>query len=223
MTITPGGSPAGTYASTAIMTDRSILPQYEGRPVPWVTRWTGEVNSSKLEVGITRDTVEVSYPGGRDPRDAHGILWKREGLTRRGKPQWSQVNTYRQRAAMLKRKCQVCGTKIDERPIRWLVPRDQLHETSDGPVTISAPTCSGCIPLARELCPFLRTEEALVLKVLAYEPWGVYGEGITVDRETGKGRDLRGIYVSYDDPPIDLSAVIAFQQIILFTKFVIEE
>lgn len=210
--------------SIILPTPKSALPQHDGKPVPWVTRWTGEVNQARLQVSHDRDGLHVEYADGNEEREAGGLLWKREGIVRRGTPQFSELNTYRQRAAMRKRLCQVCGTKINERPIRWLMAQAQLQPVEGGAaVTISPPTCSACIPLALELCPFLEQGGYVILKVLDYEPWGVYGEAVVWDEETGKGRDLRGVYVPYDNPPIPLHSVVAFQEVVRLTKYVIEK
>lgn len=218
---------------TLTTTPASALPQWKGHAVPWVTRWTGEVCDDKLQVSISREGVHLEYKDGNENRDRDtGLLWKREGLGRAGEPQFAEVNTYRQRASMRHRKCQVCGSKINDRPIRWLMSRKQLHRgdatapwgvDEDSALTMSAPTCSACIPLALGLCPHLRSSPWLILKVLDYEPWGVYGEAVRVDRETGRGRDLRGIMVPFENPPIELSAVVAFQSVVRLTKYVIEE
>jgi hypothetical protein len=221
-----------TVTETIDTTPASVLPQWQGRPVPWITRWTGEVSEDSLQVSLSRDGVSLRYRDGNEDRDDAGVLWKREGIGRGGEPQYSQVNTYRQRLAMRRRRCQVCGSKIDERPIRWLMSRNQLHTgastapwgvAGDEALTMSAPTCSPCIPLALKVCPHLRSEPWVILKVLEYEPWGVYGEAVKVDRETGKGRDLRGVYVPYENPPIELTAVVAFQMVVRLTKYVIEQ
>lgn len=211
--------------AAATITDRSTLPQYKGEPVPWVTRWTGEVSQDKLQVSIERSdrAVHLNYEDGNEDRDEHDVLWKREGLGRNGEPQYSQLNGYRQRASMRRQLCQICGTKIDERPIRWLLGKDQLNDEEGGPVTISPPTCSACIPLALELCPYLKRAGYAIVKVLEYERWGIYGEAIQLDYENEKYRDLRGVYVPYANPPVELSAVAAFQQIVQFTKFVFEK
>lgn len=212
------------------MTDPATLPQFEGRPVPWVTRWSGEVTSERVAVEIDREHVFLTYQHPQETRDEHGVLWRQEGILRRGNPLWAEINAHRQRLAMRKRLCQVCGTKIDGRPIRWLVPHDQLWsgdpnrpQDAGTKLTISAPTCDACIPLAQKLCPFLKSKDTAILRVLDYEMWGVYGEAVSVDRETGRGKDLRGIYVPYEDSPVELSAVLAFQQVVRLTKFVIEE
>lgn len=206
-------------------TPKSALHQHKGQPVPWITRWTGEVVPVAHSFSVTKDgRARVFYPDGIEDRDPNGVLWKREGLGRHGTPQYAQVNAYRQRAAMRRRLCQICGSKIDERPIRWLVDDAGLHyDDDDGTaITGSAPTCSSCIPLALELCPHLKKGYS-ILKVLDYEPWGLYGQAVEIDIEAGKRRDLRGVYVPYADSPIELSAIVAFQEIVRLTKYVIEE
>lgn len=215
-----------SVTTVTIPTPKSALPQWaeKDQPVPWVTRWTNEVNQTKLQVSITRDGLTLSYADGNEDRDAFGVLWKREGITRGGTPQFSEINTYRQRAAMNKCLCQVCGKKIQERPIRWLMSRASLHHLEDGTaLTISAPTCSPCIPLAVELCPHLKTSDPVILRVLEYEKWGVYGEAVHYDEEGGRARDLRGVYVPYVNSPIPLAAAVGFQQVVRLTKFAIEE
>lgn len=209
---------------TTLMTDPASLPQYKGAPVPWITRWTGEVSDTKLKVFYENNRLGIGYEDKNENRDEFGVLWKREGLTRQGRPQYAEVNTYRQRAAMNKRMCQVCGSKIDERPIRWLLTKDLLHNYEEGmAITRSAPTCSTCIPLARTLCPHLSTVDSMILKVLEYDIWGIYGQAIHIDQESGKTYDLRGVHSGYKEPQIPLRQLVAFQQVALLRKFVIEE
>jgi len=206
-----------------VPTPKSVLPQWNGHPVPWVTRWSGEVVEEPVQLSITREGTWIGYKDGLENRDATGLLWKREGLGRSGEPQFAQLNTYRQRACMTRRKCQICGSKINERPIRWLMSKQQLHLLDEGQaLTMSPPTCASCIPLALELCPHLKASPHVILKVLEYEPWGVYGQAVTVDRDSGKGRKLNGAYVPFENPPVELTAVCAYQAVVRLTKFVIE-
>lgn len=200
----------------------SELPQHEGRPVPWVTRWSGEANGDALSVGITAEAeLFLHYKDGNENRDEADVLWKREGLGRHGVPQYSEVNTYRQRASMLKQLCQVCGSKIDERPIRWLMSRDQLVHDDGVTLTMSPPTCASCIPVAMTLCPFLKRGGALIVKVLEYSIWGVHGQPAAIDPE-GRGRQLPKRFIPYVDPPVPLAGVLAYQQVVELAKFVIE-
>lgn len=205
------------------MTDPATLPQHKGRPVPWITRWTGEVSPDMYQFKLTRNGAILTYPDGKENREANGVLWKREGITRAGEPQYSQINAYRQRAAMRKRLCQVCGTKIDARPIRWLMNEQALTPQEDGTaITMSAPTCEPCIPLAMSMCPHLKSVDTVILRVLDYEPWGVYGQAVYLDPETGQAQDLRGVYIEYANPPFELTAMVAFQEVVRLTKYVKE-
>lgn len=206
-------------------TDPAILPQWNGRPVPWVTRWSGEVIEESLTISLhpERREIMVGYRNGNENREPSGILWQREGITRGGEPQWAQVSTYRQRASMTRRKCQVCGRKIESRVIRWLIPKRLLETTEDGEtLTTSPPTCDSCIPLALELCPFLKKSgEWVILRVLEYEAWGVLGEAVAYDKEKHATQRLRGAMIKYDKeyPRISPGAVIAKQQVAQLTKF----
>lgn len=149
--------------------------EWNGRPVPWVTRWTGEIAPDRYEIASTPDG-RITYAAGLnnyDPRDPK-ILWQREGIMRGGEPEWANVSTYRQRAAMRRRLCQVCGTKIADGPIRWLMPPDGLEQyrTPDGEVvniTMSAPTCDGCVDVALNHCPHMVGAGAMILTVEDYE------------------------------------------------------
>lgn len=205
-------------------TPKSALLQHEGQPVPWVTRWSGEVCDDPLQVSLAPNGgLVLGFADGRENRDAYGMLWAREGITRAGTPQYSEVNTYRQRAAMTKRRCQICGSKINERPIRWLMSELSLNPLENGQAaTTSPPTCSGCIPLALELCPHLSAHPWVILKVLAYEPWGVMGQAATLDEETGSIRSHNQVYASYENPP-HKAGLVAKQLVVRLTKYVIEE
>lgn len=200
----------------------TALPQHQGRPVPWITRWSGEVNGDPLSVGFTAEgQLHLYYADGREDRDRHGVLWKREGLGRTGEPQFAEVNTYRQRASMTRRLCQMCGSKIEDRPMRWLMDRSQLVQEAGLTLTVSPPTCAACVPLALELCPHLRTHDAVVLKVLEYQVWGVYAQPAAVDRESGQGRRLPKRFFPYDGKR--RTGLLSYQQVAELTKFVIEE
>jgi hypothetical protein len=219
-------------------TDPSTLPQWKNHPVPWVTRWTGEVDSTAPTMSLHRGNMQVHlrYPDGNEDRDDHGVLWKREGILRGGEPQFSELNTYRQRASMNKRLCQVCGKKINARLIRWVVGRRQLIDFENEEMfapsgnhlpgefgTISPPTCDACIPLATTLCPYLKKEGYAILKVLEYERWGVMGQAVELDVENERYRDHRGAYLSYVNPTLPLTAIVAYQQCVKFTKAVFEK
>lgn len=198
-------------------TDRSILPQWKGHPVPWVARWSNEVIREPYGIMRTRDGTMFGYHDGNEFRDGRGILWQREGLNRGGEPKFAQVNTYRQRASMRKCLCQVCGKKIDERPIRWLMPLEGVQWKDDEALTVSAPTCSDCIDVALELCPHMKHSGHEILNVLEYSEWGVYGEAMLKT-----GQRIRPTFFGYDQdygPNFSWELVFAKQIVVRLDKY----
>lgn len=214
-------------------TDPATLPQFRGAPVPWVTRWSSEVQTIKWGVQMRRDGPHLLYQDGMpEYRDEHGVLWQREGLGRHGEPEWSAVNAYRQRKAMLRGLCQICGQKIEDKPIRWLLGIDQVEEIDpERWITQSPPTCNGCVELSLELCPNLKRYGYMIFKVIDYEIWGVFGEalvraGLAGSRPGPMGlrRIQTGIGYNEDYGALfNLNMVLAKQQIVLWGKHVLEE
>lgn len=213
-------------------TDPKTLPSFNGRPVPWITRWTGEVIGTPYHLGRDRSGVFTTYGDNIHEDRYNGTLWQREGIKRGGEPQWKQVSTYRQRFAMSRCACQVCGKRIAERPVRFLmpldgieiVPPDEFHDEAQA-ISIQAPTCEDCIPLALKLCPHLKAKGYQLLKVADYSLWGVYGE-VCILKENG--RLWRGqTYIEYDSksygPDFTMNQVVAKQLVIQLNKWVIEK
>lgn len=225
-------------------TDPAILPQFQGKPVPWVTRWSEEPINQRYGVQVLRTGPQLTYGEADEFRDDAGILWQKEGITKKGFPQWARVSTWRQRAAMRKKKCQVCGQKIDTPVIRWLMPIDGVEELLDEAtgqprsLTMQPPTCDGCVDLALELCPNLQKYGYMILKVLEYEIWGVYGEVLVPPAvaqtvvEAGERAvpGPMGLYriqtsIGYDEnygPGFSHTMTLAKQQVVELTKFVVE-
>lgn len=169
--------------STVQATDPARLPQYQGRPVPWVTKWTGETSTDPFTFAYVADGLAVAYPDGIEYRDPEGYLWRREGVGRKGEPQYRQVNAHRQRQSIWTPRCQVCGVKLDRsKPIRWLLPKKGISVSPEGAITThNPPTCDGCVPLARQLCPHLSKQGSDLLLVKRWHVWGVLGEVIVLD------------------------------------------
>lgn len=207
-------------------TDPSTLHQHNGKPVPWVTRWSGEVIEDMPIVTGSKGPggVRWAYDDGNEIRENSGLLWLREGLNRSGRPLYADYNTYRQRACMARGKCQVCGSRIDGRPIRWLLPTAEANKVEEnGTVrTTTPPTCEECIPVALELCPALTKMGWTLLKVLEYEVWGVFGNVVVLDRERNVVQNLPLMDIGYETPWL-LEQTLARQQVVAFTKFVVEE
>jgi hypothetical protein len=210
-----------------VTTDHSVLPQWKGHPVPWVARWSGE--EKRIRPRVDKDPTGhlwVSYPddGTGETREPSGVLWQKEGITRAGEPRFAHVSTYRQRSAMRHRLCQVCGRKVQDGMITWVMGASQFEILEDGTaVSMSPPVCDECIPLCLELCPHLREpENRLVLKVLEYRIWGVSGEVFMLDHNRNVARHAN-VIVDYDTFTGDLTGVLAKQQVVQFTKFAKEE
>lgn len=219
------------------MTDETItpatdLPDWDGRPVPWITRWTGEIAPDRNNYGIDVNgdprsgEFRVGYQDGKNNRDASGMLWQREGLGRHGIPEWAAVSTYRQRAAMRKCLCQVCGKSAKGAPIFFLIPDDSgMEEVEDGVfITMQAPVCAPCIPLALKLCPALKRDGYRLLRAIDYEPWGIFGQVTYMAKDGGFRKVQTAVEFTGDyGPQFRLSHVMAQQLVVKLGKFVVAE
>lgn len=198
------------------------IQEWNGRPVPWIARWTHEVIKEIPGVNSDGKKIYLTFADGKDDRDKYGFLWQREGILRGGEPQFAQVSTYRQRAAMRHRLCQVCGTKIPEGRIRWMFGPGQLQQMGDGTyATLSAPTCDSCVDFAATNCPHLKSQGHEIALVDEYTVWGVYGNVLTVRAD--QSVDIQGqtaIPYGADLPPH--MAVYAQQLVVRLTKFSLE-
>jgi len=175
---------------------------YRGRPVPWITKWSGE----HLPVGSMRLLVHVSGRLGYEDehhaeRDSRGVLWFRDGnAPGEGQPLWSLVHTGRQRRAMRLLRCQICDTPLDRQRTPWLFSDIEWPHLARRPWTNTPPTCENCWPTAEQQCPHLRRHQPVVrCYVIACAPFGIQGDLYT--REGGQA-DLRAVAVRYDSPRI---------------------
>lgn len=197
-----------------IPTDVKALPQWKGRPVPWVARWSGEVLKEPVRLvrGNNGGTPYFTYESKQEIRDEWGVLWLAEGVGRKGEPEFKFVNTYRQRASMRRKLCQVCGSHIESADTPWLLDQTewesfQVAQAGGFPIiTVVAPTCLNCVELATNVCPQLR-KGAVLLNVHDYHLWGVHGEVVL------NGRRSLGA-VAYDEQPVRRKLVVARQQLV---------
>lgn len=211
------------------MTVNDKLIRHQDKIVPWVTGWTGEQVHAPLTVAkagqtLTSTTLRLGYEDGNENRERSGILWMREGVMRGGEPRLAHVSTYRQRSAMARRLCQVCGEKTTDDPMRWLVPRKLLMQRDGETTTPSAPTCATCIPIALALCPHLKVNDWVIGRVVEYQAWGVLGEGVFLDKD-GQVQRVNNLSYRYGmtHPFIAPAAFLAKQQVVVWTKFTLEE
>jgi hypothetical protein len=112
-------------------------------------------------------------------RDELGILWTRTYSRQRdGRPEFGKVHSLRQRRAMRRLLCQVCGEPADQSGdgVLWLLP-DYRGDWAGWPNRmgqVEPPICRPCVDLSLRLCPKLRRGAAIV-RAREYPIAGVRG------------------------------------------------
>ncbi|MFI6465648.1 hypothetical protein [Streptomyces sp. NPDC050538] len=128
---------------------------------------------------VSRLTSGIGYVGEvPDDRDA-GVLWMRSvELRGRGRPLYAEVHPGRQRLAMRRELCQVCGEPADRNDagVLWLLEDRRKDWTGwpDDLTTTHPPICRPCVPIARAQCPNL-WRGAVAVRVGRSEVCGVHG------------------------------------------------
>ncbi|MFF9158277.1 hypothetical protein ACF1AB_39320 [Streptomyces sp. NPDC014846] len=124
----------------------------------------------------------IAYEGPAGGRGSDGVLWKPWGLKpHQGEPLWAKVHGPRQRRAMRKHLCQVCGGPADRDEHGWLwLLEDQREEAGpkwpDGWLTAHPPVCQPCAPIAARHCPHLRRTGAVPVRVRDVVLDAAYGQ-----------------------------------------------
>src|SRR5690606_9500589 len=163
--------------------------------VPYITSWDSELKSiasptHRLEVrdvptrgGLVREVYySDEIPHDRDPA---GVLWGRQ-ISRRGqgKPMFSKVHAGRQRRAVMKALCQVCGPPHKPSPEgrRGVRAGDGTRHWNEREYTLTGNprSCAACVPVAQGLCPAVRRHHAVV-RARRAEAWGVAGALVGTD------------------------------------------
>ncbi|MGV4984488.1 hypothetical protein ACVB8X_13790 [Streptomyces sp. NRAIS4] len=108
----------------------------------------------------------------------YDVLWVRMPAVRTGHPELHTFHALRQRQAMTRLLCQMCGgptvgTRDDERTL-FLMGAAAGRPISEGERTTSPPVHAACARLAVENCPRLRRGWAAALVSYA-SVWGVKG------------------------------------------------
>lgn len=148
-----------------------------GVRVPYITAYDEERLPYRLTFARDREATDgwrLCYADAIAQDWMFGVLWSRQGLHRRGRPLWKLVNTIRQRNAMLRLLCQVCGGSaagLDGR-VSWVLAADPSGTATGAAYTNSPPTCRSCVPEALATCPRLR-HGASVFTVGHVELYGV--------------------------------------------------
>ncbi|OSC69938.1 hypothetical protein B5181_11255 [Streptomyces sp. 4F] len=153
---------------------------WRGMRVPYLAPWTGEIRDQPRLVRrpLTRGGG-IAYVDEHRLYDRHAdILWLRIGAVRGvGTPVLAGVNAQRQRQAMDRQLCQVCGVttygSADGTHLFLLAEREGRPIT-EGEQTASPPIHEACAAEALRDCPHLR-DGAVAARVKRPEPWGIAG------------------------------------------------
>jgi hypothetical protein len=165
------------------MTASSIRPVElrDGYFVPHITAWSSErVPPQPLTVRpIPGGGEGLGFPDEVSHIDRqHGALWVRVPAARRGEPEYQNVHALRQRQAMRRLLCQVCGGPAQVRPdgrVLFLVASAGGTPITEGERTEAPPVHAVCARLAVEHCPPLRRQGWAAALVAGAPVWGVAG------------------------------------------------
>ncbi|MFI6112810.1 hypothetical protein [Kitasatospora sp. NPDC051164] len=173
-----------------------------GLPVPYVTAWSTETHPAATVV-LHRTGQGIGYADETPyDRDSDGVLWIRQAIAQgAGKALFPTVHALRQRRAISRMLCQVCGADtLQQDPERQLfVLKDVGRPVDEGELTTAAPVCPPCALIAVTHCPHLREHVAAWVERPA--SWGV--AGVLYDPRTllpVPGEDI--VQVGYDDPAL---------------------
>jgi hypothetical protein len=171
--------------------------------VPYIASWSAE-RPARTPV-VARGRRGIGYRQERPgDRDAHGVLWTRYvRAPGEGKPRFGSVHPARQRQAMRRLLCQVCGAPADrnEQGVLWLMGGEAARGWSAEELTGHPPVCLRCAGQARRVCPHLRRQGVLALRVRDAPVAGVFGKVYTPGSRgpTAIGHAAMG----FDDPRIN--------------------
>jgi hypothetical protein len=129
-----------------------------GSMVPYAAAWTSE-HTLPGEVMSVR-SGGIGYADERPTdRDQHGVLWARMSSNPgQGRPLFTKLHPLRQRRAMWRLLCQVCGKPADEtdQGHLWLLTNRDQAGALEGMASQFPPVCLACARWSVRLCPPLR-------------------------------------------------------------------
>lgn len=170
---------------------------------PYVTAWSAEQDlPCRL---VERPGRGIGYADELlADRDAHGVLW-RQTSTRLGigRPEFGRVHPVRQRQAMDRLLCQVCGGHADQNDEGglWLLRdhRDDWPRWPEGMGSTEPPVCLPCIGASVRLCPALR-RGAVAIRAREFPIVGV--RGVLYRRGLLAPVAVGAVNMPYDDPAV---------------------
>ncbi|WP_175437717.1 hypothetical protein [Streptomyces sp. WMMB 322] len=145
--------------------------------VPYITAWSSERPSAQPVVH--RGTGIGFADEAPYDRDKDGVLWTRTGHSPgAGRPEFGQVHALRQRRAMRRLLCQVCGRQAsrNREGVLWVIGEEATSSGSwpDDLTTSHPPLCEPCAVRSMQMCPHLR-RRSVALRVRVHTPVGVHG------------------------------------------------
>lgn len=169
---------------------------------PYITQWSEE-HDPPCQL-VERPGHGLAYLDEHlTDRDDHGVLWFRTpSRPGHGHPLFTEVHPLRQRRAMRRLLCGVCGKPANRTNagVLWLLRdfRDDWPGWPDGMGAIEPPSCLPCVRLASRLCPSLR-KGAVAIRVRHAPIAGVRG---ALYRSNGGplAEYAAETTVAYDDP-----------------------
>jgi hypothetical protein len=166
--------------------------------VPYITTWSEE---RPLPTTVVEHPSGIRYADETlADRDRNGVLWRRvPSRPGRGRPQFGKVHPLRQRRAMRRLLCGICGGPADRSDlgVLWVLRdyRDDWLGWPEGMAATEPPVCLPCARLSVRLCPALR-KGYVSLRVADSTVAGVYG----IRYRLGQGTD--DATVTFEDPAI---------------------
>lgn len=170
-------------------------------PVPYITQWSRE-RVSTFDMVVRRGRLAFADERPYD-RDSNGVLWTRApSQPGKGKPEFGKVHALRQRNAMDRLLCQVCGQAADRNQdgILWLLGEAPDDSDGEGVLTAHPPLCLPCLDVSVKACPHLR-RQYVALRVRRLEQAGV--RGALYRPSCFKPVAVEAAGVAFDDPRIN--------------------
>lgn len=170
---------------------------------PYITAWSTEQDLPCRLVECPGRGISYADEILTD-RDAHDVLWRQTATSPgRGRPQFGKVHPVRQRQAMDRLLCQVCGDPADQTDegVLWLLRdyRGDWPRWPEGMGSTEPPVCLPCVAASVRLCPALR-RGAVAIRVREYPIAGVrgalYRKGLLAPVAAGV------VNMPYDDPTV---------------------
>ncbi|WP_254407055.1 hypothetical protein [Streptomyces sp. GMY02] len=148
--------------------------------VPYVTAWSAEWPLYPPPVTGRSGGRGIAYVDEHSiDRDEEGVLWTRAMYRPgQGRPEFGNVHPLRQRRAMQRMLCQICGGPADRngQGVLWLLA-DHRGDWPGWPETMAAthpPVCLPCAAESTRACPHLR-RGFVTVRVREPRISGVYG------------------------------------------------